>query len=411
MNGDARRPTVALIATLDTKGAESAYVRERLSALGVDATIIDSGIINEPAIVADVSREEVASRSGSSLAAIQAAGSRGAAVELMQEALRSLAKEMFAAGQVDGVLSIGGAEGAQLGAAFMHALPIGVPKIIVSPSASGRREFYPFVGSSDVMVMHSVIDILGLNAVARSVFDNAAAAIAGMCRWAGGPPRSDRPSVGITMLGQTTPGAQILVKRLEDAGYEPIIFHANGVGGSAMDAMAREGVLAAVIDFTLSEPANAMFNGVHTARPDRMRGAIDAGVPLLVVPGAADFFNQGALDSLPVEYQVRQHYKHNPVATLVRVERDEMVELGLRLSAILNETRAPTRVLFPTEGFSLIGVKGGPIEDREADSALLASLRESLREDIPIEIHETDINSVEFGNATADTFLHMMEHA
>lgn len=140
-----------------------------------------------------------------------------------------------------------------------------------------------------------------------------------------------------------------------------------------------------------------------------MRGAIDAAIPLLVVPGAADFFNQGALDSLPAEYRRRKHYKHNPVATLVRVERDEMVELGRRLSAVLGEARAPTRVLFPTEGFSLIGVKNGPIEDREADLALLASLRESLRDDIPVEVYDADINSEGFANAAADAFLRMME--
>lgn len=411
MTSAERRPVVALIATLDTKGPEIAYIRDRLAELETASIVIDSGIINEPTIAADITREEVAKRGGRVLEEIQGAGSRGAAVELMQEALANLARELYAGGRIDAALSIGGAEGAQLGAAFMHSLPVGVPKVIVSPAASGRREFYPFVGSSDVLVMHSVIDILGINAVSKAVFGNAAAAIAGMCRWGGGKPRSERPCIGITMLGQTTPGAEVVMRRLEAAGYEPIVFHANGVGGPAMDAMARDGVFAGVIDFTLSELANTYFDGVHATGPDRMRGAVDARLPLLVVPGAADFFNQGALSSLPEEYRKRRHYKHNPVATLVRVEADEMRALGEQLAERLCTAVAPTAVMMPTRGLSLIGVAGGAIEDREADLAFLESLRQHLRKDIPIVEVDADINAREFAEAVADRFLAMLDAA
>lgn len=403
-----RPPVVALIATLDTKGPEIAYIRDRLAELDTASIVIDSGIINEPKAVADITREEVAGYAGRTLEEIQGAGSRGAAVELMQEGLANLARHLYEGERIDAALSIGGAEGAQLGAAFMHALPVGVPKIIVSPAASGRREFYPFVGSSDVLVMHSVIDILGINAVAKSVFGNAAAAIVGMCRWGGAKPESERPCIGITMLGQTTPGAEVVMRRLETAGYEPIIFHANGVGGPAMDAMARDGVFAGVIDFTLSELANSHFDGVHATGPDRMRGAVEAGLPLLVVPGAADFFNQGALSSLPDAYRMRQHYKHNPVATLVRVEADEMRLLAEQLAERLSAVTGPTAVMMPTKGLSLIGVAGGAIADEQADQAFLESLRRHLREDIPIVVMDTDINSREFGEAVADRFLDML---
>lgn len=402
-----RRPVIALIATLDTKGPEIVFIRDRLNELGADGLIIDSGIINQPTVSADITREEVADASGRGLAAIQAAGSRGAAVEQMQEGLRVLSRRLFEAGRIDAALCIGGAEGAQLGAAFMHVLPIGVPKIIVSPSASGRRAFYPFVGSSDVLVMHSVIDILGLNSLARSVFGNAAAAIVGMCRWGAARPRSERPSVGITMLGQTTPGASIVADRLEAAGFETMIFHANGVGGPAMDGLARDGVLSGVIDFTLSELANSLFDGVHATSDDRIRGAVDAGIPLVVVPGSADFFNQGPLDELRPEYRARLHYKHNPVATLVRVQEDEMETLGRQLAERLERATAPTSVVFPTQGLSLIGVKDGAISDPDADMAFYRGLAADLRPDIPITVLDTDINSRVFAEAVADEFLRL----
>lgn len=402
-----RRPVVALIATLDTKGPEIAFIRDRLSELGADGLIIDSGIINEPTVRADIPRAEVAAASGRSLAEVQAAGSRGSAVEFMQEGLRVLARTLFDAGRIDAALCIGGAEGAQLGAAFMHVLPIGVPKIIVSPSASGRREFAPFTGSSDVLVMHSVIDILGLNSLARSVFGNAAAAIVGMCRWGASRPHSDRPSIGITMLGQTTPGASILAERLEAEGFETMIFHANGVGGPAMDGLARDGALSGVIDFTLSELANSLFDGVHATSDDRVRGAVDAGIPLLVVPGSADFFNQGALGSLRPEYRARQHYKHNPVATLVRVQADEMEILGRQLAERLESATGPTSVMFPARGLSLIGVEGGAISDPDADMAFHRGLTSALRPDIPIILLDVDINSRAFAEAVADEFLRL----
>lgn len=400
-----RAPVIALIATLDTKGAEIAFVREVLQTMGTDSLIIDSGIINTPAIEADIPREEVAEAGGRTLQQVQDSGSRGAAVELMQDGLRVLARDLFREGRINGALCLGGGEGAQLGSAFMQELPLGIPKVIVSPSASGRRAFAPFMGSSDILVMHSVIDILGLNAVARTVFTNAAAAVAGMCRWGSKTPSSDRPIVGITMLGQTTPGVEVVAATLEEAGYEPMIFHANGVGGPAMDGLVRDGVISGVIDYTLSELANTHFDGVHTAGPDRMRAAIKAGIPLVVVPGAIDFFNQGALDTVPAEYTARKHYKHNPVATLVRVEKAEMVELAQELTRRLDGATAPVSVVTATRGFSLIGVDGGPIDDSEADETLNEALGDSLPDSIPLTIIEDHVNSADFARSVAAEFL------
>jgi uncharacterized protein (UPF0261 family) len=404
-------PGIALVGTLDTKGDEIAYVRDRLRELGARPVVIDSGILGDPiGIVADVAREDVARAGGHELDAIRAAGSRGAAVELMLEGVRATVLDLYAAGRVHGVLCLGGAEGALLGAAAMHALPVGVPKLIVSPSASGRRPFGPFVGEGDVVVMHSVIDILGLNAIARTIFDNAAAAIAGMARNAGEPlGKLDESCVGITMLGQTTPGVMCVRDHLMAAGREPVIFHANGVGGPAMEHLIEAGALGGVIDYTLSELANSLLDGIHATGPERLRVAGRHGVPQVVVPGCVDFFNQGARDTLPERYRDRKTYFHNPVATLVRLSVDEETALGALIAERLNEATGPVRVVVPTRGFSLADAEGGDLWDPEADQAFVESLRAALRPDIPFEAVDAHVDDPDFAELVADRYLTLLE--
>jgi uncharacterized protein (UPF0261 family) len=405
--GIATRPRIALIGTLDTKGDEIAYVRDRLAAFGVEPMVIDSGILGEPqGITPDFSREQVAREAGLELDEIRNAGSRGAAVELMEKGVKALCLRLWLEGGLDAALCLGGAEGAILGAAAMHALPVGVPKVLVSPSASGRRSFAPFVGESDVLVMHSVVDILGLNPISRAVFDNAAAAIAGMARDAGRPVQElGARTVGITMLGHTTPAVMRIRAALEDAGHAPVVFHANGVGGPAMEKLAEAGALAGVIDYTLSELANTLLGGLHATGPDRLRVVGDRGLPQVVVPGCVDFFNQGPRASIPPRYRRRKSYFHNPVATLVRLEADEMAELGRLVALRLNEARGPVRVIAPTLGFSLADVEGGDLWDPEADAAFLESLGAALRPEIPLELVETHVNDPAFADLVGERYL------
>jgi uncharacterized protein (UPF0261 family) len=403
-------PGIALVGTLDTKGEEIAYVRDRLRGLGVRPVVIDSGILGEPGCAADVGREEVARAGGHDLEDVRAAGSRGAAVELMADGVRATCVRLFADGRVSGVLCLGGAEGALLGAAAMHALPVGVPKLIVSPSASGRRSFAPFVGEADVTVMHSVIDILGLNEIARAIFDNAAAAVAGMVRDAGRPVTElGERCVGITMLGQTTPGVMRVREVLLEAGQETVIFHANGVGGPAMEHLIEAGALGGVIDYTLSELANSLLDGIHATGPDRLRVAGRRGIPQVVVPGCVDFFNQGPRDELPEHYRSRKTYFHNPVATLVRLTSEEGAELGRVVAERLNEARGPASVVVPMRGFSLADSEGGDLWDPEADAAFVDSLREALRDDIPFERVDAHVDDPDFAELVADRYLTLIE--
>jgi uncharacterized protein (UPF0261 family) len=403
-------PRIALIGTLDTKGDEIAYVRERLAALGAGAVVIDSGILGEPGTEADVGREQVAQEAGHDLERIRAAGSRGAAVELMLEGVRAVCLRLWLEGRIDGVLCLGGAEGALLGAAAMHALPVGVPKLIVSPSASGRRAFGPFVGESDVVVMHSVVDILGLNPIARAVFDNAAAAVVGMARNGSGPVRDlGARTVGITMLGHTTPAVMRILETLRAAGYEPVVFHANGVGGPAMEKLAAGGALAGVVDYTLSELANSLMDGIHATGPERLRVAGRQGLPQVIVPGCCDFFNQGARDTVPERFRDRKSYFHNPVATLVRLSAEEGVELGRMVAARLADAIGPVHVVVPARGFSLADAEGGDLYDPAADRAFIDALRDALRPDFAYEEVDAHVDDPAFADLVADRYLTLVK--
>jgi uncharacterized protein (UPF0261 family) len=409
--GDGESPRIAVIGTLDTKGPEIGYARDRLRRLGAQPVVIDAGILGEAvAIEPDVDRRQVASAAGHTIEQARAAGSRGAAVEIMMVGVRAVCLDLYKRGELHGVLCLGGAEGAHLGAAAMFALPLGVPKVILSPSASGRRSFAPFVGESDVLVMHSVVDIAGLNPIARNVYDNAVGAVLGMARTAGQPlGELASGTVGVTMLGQTTPGANEAARLLAENGFEPVIFHANGVGGPAMERLAEEGALAGVLDFTLSELANTVMDGIHATGPDRLRVAARLGLPQVIVPGCADFFNQDA--PVPERYRDRQYYYHNPTATLVRLSHEEMVQLGTMLAERLNEALGPVRVMAPMRGFSLSGVEGGALYDPEGDRILIETLEARLRPDIEIERFDTDANDPLFAAEAAARLIATMRGA
>jgi len=407
-----RSPRIALLATLDTKGDETEYVRTRVAELGGEPLVVDTGILGEPAgCVPDVPRADVARAAGHELDAVRAAGSRGRAVEMMREGARAVVERLWREGRLDGALCLGGAEGALLGAAAMSALPVGVPKLIVSPSASGRRPFGPFVGQTDTLVMHSVTDILGLSAISRAVFDNAAAAVVGMARDAGRPVEDlGERCVGVTMLGHTTPAVMRMLPRLAAAGHQPVVFHANGVGGPAMERLVEAGAIAGVIDFTLSELANAMHpTGIHATGPERLTVAGRHGLPQVVVPGCVDFFNQGAPDELPEEYRSRKRYYHNPVATLVRLTAEEEAELGRIVAERLNRARGPVRVVCPTAGFSLADVPGGDLWDPDADAAFVESLRAGLREEIAFEAVDAHVNDPGLADLVADRYLTLVK--
>lgn len=402
---------VVLIGTLDTKGPELAYLRDRLQELGLTTTVIDSGILGEPiGIEPDISRAEAARYAGTTIAALQNAGSRGKAVEGMRQALKKLTLELYQAGKLDAITSMGGAEGAVMGAAAMMQLPVGVPKVLVSPIASGKHYFDPMVGTSDIMVVHSLVDILGLNPIATTIFDNVAAALKGLVEHGHVLPKPSAEDryVAVTMLGNTTKAVMALKDRLEQDDYEAVIFHSNGVGGPAMEELAEAGQFVGVIDYTINEIYDPLTGGIHDGGPDRLKKVGLLGLPQVVVPGCIDFcvFHAGAI---PPELKGRPIYDHNPEYTLVRATKEEMIQLGHISAERLNLAEGPVIVAVPTQGLSIPNVPDGPFWDPEADAAFLDTLRAELRSDIPVKIYERHVNDPAFGVEVAEIFLDLMK--
>jgi len=405
---------VLLIGTLDTKGAEIAFVRDCLQQdHRVPVIVLDSGILGEPlGIVPDIGHDAVAAAAGEgeTLESIRAAGTRGTAVGRMRRGVARIALDLYRQGRVAGVLCLGGAEGSVLGAAAMHALPVGVPKLMVSPLASGRRPFGPLVGTRDVMVMHSVVDILGLNPLSMTIFRNAAAAMSGMVRVRAGTvtPSGGGRFVAVTMLGNTTTAVMALKSDLEEAGYGSVIFHANGVGGPAMEELIAAGMFVGVVDYTPQELADNVVGGFHVAGPQRMEAAAQAGLPQVVVVSCLDFSVHGPRHAIPAHLAGRPSYHHNPEFTLVRLTGDEMETVGHTLAARLNAATGPTCVVVPHGGLSIANTPGGELYDPAADERLFAALAADLhprirRIDIP-----DHANSPACAHVAAREFLQLL---
>ena len=402
---------VVVVSTLDTKGREAAYVAARIRESGLDALVVDCGVLGEPlGVTPDIPHERVAEAAGATLEAVRSIGTRGAAVEIMARGLSGVLAELYRQGRCAGVIALGGAEGAVMAGHAMQALPLGLPKIIVTPVAAGQRTFGPFVGRRDVLVMHSVVDILGLNPVSRIIFDNAAGAITGMVR-----ARAARPSgtgtqrlVAVTMLGNTTPAVMRLAPGLEAAGFTPVVFHSNGVGGPCMEEMIADGMFAGVIDFTTNELTDELVGGIYAAGPHRLEAAARHGIPQVVVPGCVDFFVTGPRESVPPQWRGRPQYHHNPVLTLIRASREEMAETGRIMAARLSAARGPVVVAVPLGGLSIPNVPGGVFHDPEADAAFRTALRDHLRSDIQVVEVPAHINAPLFTDAVLTLFLGLM---
>lgn len=402
--------SVLIIATLDTKGPEAAYIRDGLNRLGIKTTVIDTGILGEPlGIIPDISHEDLAIFGGITLQELQNSGTRGRAVERMRTFVIEKVKELFSKGEVLGAIGIGGAEGSVMGAGALMTLPIGVPKLVLSPIASGRHEFGPLVGTSDMLVMHTVIDILGLNHISKTIYDNAIAAMAGLVNHGhelSKPPAGSK-YVAVTMLGNTTTAVMALQKELEQAGFEVVTFHANGVGGPAMEELAEAGQFVGIIDFTPSEIVGTLVGGIHYGGPRRMKRAGVLGIPQILVPACVDF-SVHHTTSIPDEFKDRPIYDHNPEFALARCTKEEMGKLGAYFAECANTSAGPTEIVIPGEGYSIPNVPGGVFWDRDADAAFESELMENIKPEISIEKLPLHANSKEFGIAVAQRFLSLI---
>ncbi len=401
-------PTVALLGTFDTKGHEYAFLCERVREHGVATLLIDAGIHEPVGVEPDVSRSEVAAAGGADVARLADAGDRGAAVDTMARGAAALVTRLHGEGRLDAIVGLGGSSGSAIATTAMRALPLGVPKLMVSTLASGDTR--PYVGGADVTMMYSVVDISGVNSISARIMTNAAAAIAGMAG-ATPPEIEHRPLVGATMFGVTTPCVTRARARLEALGYEVLVFHATGSGGRSMEALVAGGFLTGVLDVTTTELADELVGGVLSAGPDRLEAAGRHGVPQVVSLGALDMVNFGPSETVPPQFERRSLYVHNPTVTLMRTTVEECGELGRTIGRKLTAATGPVAVFVPLRGVSMIGVEGQPFRDAEADEALFDGLRESL--DPRVEVHELDldVNDDRFADAMADRLHELIEAA
>ena len=405
-----RTPVVCLAGTLDTKGTEYAYVKDALTAAGVDVLMVDCGVLGEPYFTPDIPSSEVAQRAGISLSDFSAgveggAGGRNTAITKMSEGLRALLAELCEAGQVDAILGLGGTGGTDLLSGALKNLPIGVPKMIVSTMASNNTR--PYVGHSDMIMMNAVTDIAGLNRISKVVLSNAAHAAAGMAQSyerTRSQAEASKPLIAISMFGVTTPGVMRIRQQLEENGFEVVTFHAVGEG-AGMEALIDAGAIDGLIDYTLPEIINHWNKGIFDPGIDRMEAAIRTGIPLVVVPGAAECFNFGARDTVPAEFDTdeRNIIIHNPNITSLLATPDEMRRLGEYIADHVNRAPGPKAVALPLNGLDNYFKEGSQWHGVDV-SPLLDTIREQLDPSIEVVEMDNNINDTPFADAVFALF-------
>jgi uncharacterized protein (UPF0261 family) len=395
--------TIALIGTFDTKGEEFSFLRERIEGAGLRTLMIDVGVLGDPAFAVDISAADVAAAAKENLAALRAEKDRGRSVTAMATGAQAMLGWLVEQGAVQGVVSLGGSAGTAIATAAMRTLPCGFPKLMVSTLAAG--DIRPYVGTRDICMMPSVLDIAGLNRVSRRILANAAGAICGMVAAEQPNGRDEKPSIAATMFGVTTPCVTAARRVLEARGYEVLVFHATGTGGRAMEQLIEDGAFLAVLDLTTTELADELVGGVMSAGPHRLKAAGRKGIPQLVCPGAIDMVNFGPVETVPLQFHDRNLYVHNSSVTLMRTTVEECAQIGRTTAIRLNDSNGPVTVLIPLQGVSAIDRAGGRFHSEEALNAYRLALKESLSPSIRLVEVDAHINDEGFARAAADLLI------
>ncbi len=399
--------TVVLAGALDTKGKEYAYVKELIEQEGLNTLVIDFGVMGEPAFPADIPRQEVARLGGGDLAYLSSGQHKDEAMKTMAAGLREVVSRLHAEGRLDGILGMGGSGGTSIVTTAMRALPVGVPKVMISTVGGGDVSAYS--GAKDITFIPSIVDVAGLNSISRVIFANGAGAIAGMVKVEAPPAEAEKPLVAASMFGNTTQCVDRARQVMEDAGYEVLVFHATGAGGRTMESLVRDGYIVAALDITTTELADEVCGGVFSAGPQRGQAAPQKGIPTILVPGCVDMANFGSPDTVPEKYRGRNLYEWNPNVTLLRTNVEENRKMGEMLAAAANAAAGPVAVLLPLGGVSMLDSQGNRFWDPEADKACYDAIRQNLREGIPVIESQANINDPEFADLCAKTLLEMLQ--
>lgn len=406
------KPTILLIATLDTKADEARFLRESIESQGCGVLVMNAGVLAPAPYPVEVDRGEVAAAAGEDLQELLASEDKGRCITAMMNGVALLTRRLHEEGRVQGVVSIGGDQGTNIGTSGMRALPFGVPKFMVSTVATGLAKFGEYTKTKDIIIMHSVADIAGLNRVTRSVMWKAAVSVAAMAR-------SDesrvveakgRTPVAMSMLGTTTQGALRAIAALERRGFEVVAFHQNGTGGIAMEDMIREGAFRGVLDMNTHEIGDRVVRGLHGAIADyRLESAGAMGLPQVVAPGSAYYTVQGPIDELPEHMRGRKMIAHNVHHTLVRLSIEELVETGEITARKLSAAKGPVHLFLPLKGMAYPDREGLGHWDPEADHVFYQTIKKHLDPKVPVTELEAHINDPEFIDPVVEKFLSFME--
>jgi uncharacterized protein (UPF0261 family) len=398
--------TILMIGAFDTKGTEYAFLREQILARGHAVLAANTGVLGSTDMFpVDVEADEIARAGGAELAALRERKDRGEAMKVMGAGAPVVVAELHRQGRFDGIIGMGGTGGSTVVSTAMRALPLGVPKVCVSTAASGDTA--PYVGTKDVTMMPSVVDVAGLNRVSRIIFTRAAGAICGMVEAEPPAATDEKPIITASMFGNTTECVNTCVEALSEQGYEVLVFHATGTGGRTMESLVREGLVDAVLDITTTEWADTVCGGVFDAGPERLDAPGEMGIPHLIVPGCVDMANFGAPDTVPQRYRDAQRtfYEWNPSVTLMRTNIEENRKMGEIFAEKANAARGPVAFLIPLRGVSILDGDGQPFCDREADEAMFDAIKADLRKEIPVVELDNNINDAAFAQKAVEMML------
>lgn len=396
-----------IIGTLDTKGADFRFVRDLMREVGLETLTIDIGTIGEPAFTPEVTRAEVAAAAGADIADFRSGEHKDQAMQAMTNGVVEVVRRLQREGQVAGIFSMGGSGGTAIATAAMRALPVGLPKVMVSTVGGGDVSAY--TGGKDIVFFPSVVDVAGLNRISKLIYANAAYAMIGMARATPPSVAEDKPLLAASMFGSTTPCVTAVKEALEKHGFEVLVFHATGTGGRTMEALIAQGLIVGLLDVTTTELADNVCGGVMDAGPERCLAAPRAGLPTVLVPGCVDMANFWSVESMPKAYQGRVLYRWNPNVTLLRTNVAENRVIGSRIAGAANAATGPVAVLIPKRGVSVLDREGGDFWDPEADRACFDAIRAGVRPGIPVHEFNHHINDPSFAAEVASQMVQLLQ--
>ena len=397
---------VVIVGALDTKGQEFKFVKDLIEKEGLDTLVVDFGVMGEPGFEPDINREEVAMKGGHKISEFADGGHKDEAMKTMSIGLKEVVSQLYEDGKLDGIIGMGGSGGTSIATTAMRALPVGVPKVMISTMGGG--DVSPFAGTKDITFMPSIVDVSGINSISSVIYTNGAGAIAGMVKTEKPETGEERPLITASMFGNTTTAVDHARGILESEGYEVLVFHATGTGGKTMEGLISDGYITASLDITTTELADEVCGGILSAGPDRLKAAAHKGIPAIIVPGCVDMANFGGIETVPEKYKDRNLYQWNPNVTLLRTNVEENKKIGKMIAEAANESIAPVVILLPLQGVSMLDSEGGRFWDPEADTACYDAIKANVKSGIKVIESDHNINDPEFSGLCASTLLDLL---